>query len=100
MCRPPRLSLALVLLVTTFVHGAALALPKGKEKEDELITLPRLRWWLDRPATKGAMLVLAGGLSGAIAKTVTAPLERVKLMSQAGHTGIFVQLMIDVRSQR
>lgn len=52
--------------------------------------------WLQKPATKGALLVIAGGLSGALAKTATAPLERVKIMSQAGETSNFVKLMADV----
>lgn len=55
-----------------------------------------LRRWLDRPATKGTLLVLAGGMSGAIAKSATAPLERAKLMAQAGQTANFFRLMADV----
>ena len=52
--------------------------------------------WLDKPATKSAMLILAGGLSGALAKSVVAPLERVKIMSQAGDNGNFLKLLADV----
>ena len=89
----------LVLSLTAVVHCTALVRPpQRKEKEDTLTPLPRLRSWLDRPATKGAMLVLAGGFSGAIAKSATAPLERAKLMSQAGQTANFMQLMKEVRS--
>ena len=55
-----------------------------------------MRRWLDRPATKSALLVLAGGLSGAVAKSATAPLERAKIMSQAGDTGNFVKILRDV----
>ena len=66
-------------------HAAAAATPR-----------PRLRLWLDQPAAKGALLVAAGGISGAIAKSATAPLERAKLMSQAGARGDFVSLMLQV----
>jgi hypothetical protein len=59
-----------------------------------------LRRWLDRPATKGTLLVLAGGMSGAIAKSATAPLERAKLMAQAGQTANFFRLMADVRARQ
>lgn len=34
------------------------------------------------PVARSALLVTAGGLSGAIAKTATAPLERAKILSQ------------------
>ena len=46
----------------------------------------RLGWreWRRKPAVRGALLVTAGGLSAAVAKTATAPLERVKLLAQAG----------------
>jgi solute carrier family 25 phosphate transporter 23/24/25/41 len=56
----------------------------------------RLRRWLEKPATKSILLVAAGGLSGAVAKSATAPLERVKLMSQAGQTKHVWTLMTDV----
>ena len=52
--------------------------------------------FIHKPATKSAMLVMAGGLSGAVAKSVTAPLERVKIMAQAGESANFAKLMADV----
>ena len=57
---------------------------------------PRVRAWLKKPATRSALLLVAGGMSGAVAKTITAPLERVKVMSQAGDTSNFLSLMSDV----
>ena len=44
----------------------------------------RWREWRRKPAVRGALLVTAGGLSAAVAKSATAPLERVKLLAQAG----------------
>ena len=52
--------------------------------------------WLKQPGAQSAMLVVAGGLSGAVAKSATAPLERVKIMCQAGDTSNFLKLMADV----
>ena len=43
----------------------------------------RWREWRRKPAVRGALLVTAGGLSAAVAKSATAPLERVKLLAQA-----------------
>lgn len=56
----------------------------------------RWREWRRKPAVRGALLVTAGGLSAAVAKTATAPLERVKLLAQAGQPGNFVQLLAEV----
>ena len=98
---PSRTLLALSL--ASIVHCTAFTRPRRhKEQHDDPLTAsapapPRLRRWLERPATKGALLVVAGGVSGAIAKTATAPLERAKLMSQAGQTANFWQLMTEVR---
>lgn len=56
----------------------------------------RWRRWRRKPAVRGALLVTAGGLSAAIAKSATAPLERVKLLAQAGEPGNFMQLLVEV----
>tara|TARA_B100000513_G_scaffold176549_1_gene93519 strand:- start:806 stop:1708 length:903 start_codon:yes stop_codon:yes gene_type:complete len=45
---------------------------------------------------RSALLVTAGGLSGAVAKSATAPLERAKILSQAGNPGDFIALMREV----
>ena len=53
-------------------------------------------WLYGRPAARSAVLVAAGGLSASVAKTVTAPLERAKLLAQAGLAGTFLDLMVQV----
>lgn len=113
---PPCRSLNILVLICALVHCSALVGTSRRKKREEgsdltaaaaasrSSTQPVRRWldrppvrrWLDRPATKGALLVIAGGCSGAIAKSVTAPLERAKLLSQAGVTGNFLQVMQDV----
>ena len=102
----PRLRFFYAILLSAAVDCAALSvIPRDKQQQqqpaDDLAAAAqpkpaRLRRWLDRPTTKGALLVLAGGVSGAVAKTATAPLERAKLMSQAGQTGSFFRLMTEV----
>ena len=58
---------------------------------------PAVRVWLHgRPSARSAVLVAAGGLSASVAKTVTAPLERAKLLAQAGLAGTFLDLMVQV----
>ena len=74
-------------------------LNSGGQQEEAPVPLSpskRLPAWLDKPAKRNAVLILAGGLSGAIAKTATAPLERAKIMSQAGEAGDFLKLMTQV----
>lgn len=108
---PPSRSLRLILvLLCTVVHCSALVGMRRRKSNDESDltasssggmqaaagTQQQARRWLDRPATKSAMLIIAGGCSGAIAKSVTAPLERAKLLSQAGVSGNFLSLMQDV----
>ena len=109
-------SRAILLLLPLFLvcSASGLAGLQRRRRQDETVALttggdskttltaaaggdgrPQLRW-IDRPATKSALLVVAGGLSGAMAKSATAPLERVKIMSQAGDTGNFVKLLADV----
>lgn len=77
----------------------AAAVDRGRSRPAVAASRPatnRLRKWMDTPATKSAMLVVAGGCSGAIAKSITAPLERAKLLSQAGATSNFLKVMRDV----
>ena len=104
-CR--RHALLTLTLTLSLAECSALIRPRRhKEPHDDTLTAAvpspreaRLRRWLDRPATKGGLLVLAGGVSAIIAKSATAPLERAKLMSQAGQTGSFVDLMKEVRCE-
>ena len=91
------LPLALSLAAVAQCNAVTARPRRGKDQSDEAVAPSPVRKWLDRPATKGAILVVAGGVSGAIAKTATAPLERAKLMSQAGQTANFLQLMGEVR---
>ena len=69
----------------------------SESREQQQVSLVE-RWhdWSRKPAVKGALLMTAGGLSAAVAKTATAPLERVKLLAQAGEKGSFWQLLVDV----
>ena len=101
-----RTSLTLVTCAA-LVHCSALRRPSHRSHDTELahratdseLTAkrpPRVRRWMEQPATKGLLLVAAGGISGAIAKTATAPLERAKLMSRAGSSSNFVHLMREV----
>jgi len=90
------LPLALSLAAVAQCNAVTARPRRGKDQSDEAVAPSPVRKWLDRPATKGAILVVAGGVSGAIAKTATAPLERAKLMSQAGQTANFLQLMGEV----
>ena len=102
--RSPDYSLHVLLIASlSFAHCSALVRPRPTAEEGDVIASKplldrksRLRSWLDKPATKGALLVIAGGTSGAIAKTVTAPLERAKLVSQAGVTSNFLRIMKNV----
>ena len=109
---PRRWPAAVILSLAAVVHCTALVgRPRQQQHQqqneqphdDELHAAavapePRpMRHWLNRRATKGTLLVVAGGLSGAVAKTATAPLERAKLMSQAGQTANFWRLMSDVK---
>jgi hypothetical protein len=88
----------LTLLLVCSASGLQL-LSKDERKDEPKAAAGKDRKpkrWLDKPATKSAMLILAGGLSGALAKSVVAPLERVKIMSQAGDNGNFLKLLADV----
>ena len=78
---------------------AAGAQPAAAERHHQWEHASRMgRWrrWRRKPAVRGALLVTAGGLSAAIAKSATAPLERVKLLAQAGEPGNFMQLLTEV----
>ena len=69
---------------------------EGQDREHKLPLSACWREWRRKPAVRGALLVTAGGLSAAVAKTATAPLERVKLLAQAGVPGNFVHLLKEV----
>lgn len=98
-----RRSLPLLLSVCTASGLADYSRPEDQSMWDAaaadgpaVVTRQQHPTWMERPATKSALLVLAGGLAGAMAKSATAPLERVKIMSQAGEASHFVKLLSDV----
>ena len=49
---------------------------------DEMEETSRKFWKANNDNTKGARMMLAGGVAGATAKTVVAPLERIKMLLQ------------------
>jgi len=85
--------LPLVALLT-ISRAAAFAVAKRKTESAGIESSPMS--FMQRPATKSALLVVCGGLSGALAKSATAPLERVKIMAQAGQSSNFVKLLADI----
>tara|TARA_B110001452_G_scaffold167874_1_gene140255 strand:+ start:194 stop:1177 length:984 start_codon:yes stop_codon:yes gene_type:complete len=78
---------ALFCLAAAAVRVSALRVADDAEERQRL---------LDRPGAKAVALTASGGLAAAAAKTVTAPLERVKLLAQAGETGNMGQLLTAV----
>ena len=80
----------------TVAAGAQPAAAERHHQWEHASRMGRWRRWRRKPAVRGALLVSAGGLSAAIAKSATAPLERVKLLAQAGEPGNFMQLLAEV----
>jgi hypothetical protein len=90
-----RLVLAALLTVSA-VASHAVRQSSVSEPIEPSTRPPAARKLLQRPAVKAGVLIVAGGLSGVIAKSATAPLERAKLLGQAGRVGTPMQLMGEV----
>ena len=70
------------------VRDAAAACGRMAECAEQPRRVPRLQRQPSRAETAqhGVALAFSGGVAGALAKTVVAPLERIKLLNQAGQS--------------
>ena len=92
-----RLCVLLVGMSHATVSVAAVRRSSDAENgADGVVRGGELPFWKRNAVSKSAMLAGAGGLAAAVAKTATAPLERAKLLAQAGNPGSFGELMQNV----